>query len=86
MADLRYKEVVNICTGCRLGYVNDVVLETASGQILALVVPGRYRFFGLFGREEDYLIPWQNVQRIGDDIILIEIAGEYEREKWAKPY
>ena len=32
----------------------------------------RCRFFGLFGRGEDYYIPWDCVQRFGEDIILID--------------
>ena len=38
----------------------------------ALVVPGRRRFFGLLGREEDKVIPWGAVKRFGEDIILVE--------------
>jgi YlmC/YmxH family sporulation protein len=49
MTDLRYKEVINICDGCRFGYVGDAELDLVSGQICALIVPGPTRFFGLFG-------------------------------------
>ena len=37
----------------------------------ALVVPGRRRLFGLLGREKDRRIPWDSVQRFGEDIILV---------------
>ena len=40
----------------------------------ALVVPGAYRVMGLFGKSEDYVIPWDAIRRIGDDIILVEDA------------
>ena len=33
---------------------------------------GPCRFFGLFGRGEDYYIPWECVQKFGDDIILVD--------------
>ena len=33
---------------------------------------GPCRFFGLFGRGEDYYIPWDCVQKFGDDIVLID--------------
>ncbi|MBQ3403883.1 MAG: YlmC/YmxH family sporulation protein [Oscillospiraceae bacterium] len=81
IADLRCKEVINIKDGLRLGFVCDVILNTATGCILAIVVPGMCRFFGLLGRDEDYVIPWECIRRIGDDIILIEINGSYRREK-----
>ena len=70
--DLRRKEVINISDGSRLGPVADVDLRVPEGQIAAIVVYGPARFFGLFGRGEEYYIPWDCIQRIGDDIILID--------------
>lgn len=81
IADLRCKEVINICDGMRLGFVCDVVLHTGTGQILALVVPGPCKFFGIFGRSDDFILPWECIRKIGDDIILIEVPGEHKREK-----
>ena len=72
VADLRYKEIIDISDGTRYGYVGDVELDTGSGQIKALVVYGRLRLFGLLGREEDLVFPWTAVRRFGEDIILVE--------------
>ena len=69
---LRCKEVINICEGCRLGYVADVDIRIPEGQVVGLVVYGRCRFFGLFGRGEEYYVPWESIQRVGDDIILVD--------------
>lgn len=65
-----------------MGYVCDVLLNVGTGQVVAIVVPGPCRFFGLFGREDDFVIPWECIKRIGDDIILVEVDGDYRREKW----
>ena len=70
--DLRCKEVINICDGCRLGFVGDVDVKVPEGQVAAIIVFGPCRFFGLFGRGEDYYIPWECVQKFGDDIILVD--------------
>ena len=70
--DLRRKEVININDGCRLGLVSDVDLRAPEGQVIAIVVYGPARFVGLFGRGEEFYIPWDCIQRIGDDIILID--------------
>lgn len=56
-SDMRYKEVINICDGCRLGYVGDLELQLPEGRITALIVPGPCRFFGLFGRGGGVLRP-----------------------------
>ena len=69
---LRRKEVINIHDGSRLGLVGDVDLKLPEGQVVAIVVYGPARFFGLFGRGEEFYIPWDCIQRIGDDIILID--------------
>ena len=79
--DLRCKEVINICDGRRLGFVCDAELTLPSGEVRALIVPGPARFFGLFGREPDYLIPVGCISRMGQDIILVEVQGSYGREK-----
>ena len=72
IADMRCKEVINVNNGFRLGFVSDVIFDTATGKILSLVVPGPYRFFGILGRYDDYIIPWGDIRKIGDDIILVE--------------
>ena len=71
-SQLRRKEVINICHGSRLGCVGDLGLCIPEGSVKALIVFGPCRFFGLFGRGEDYYIPWDCVQRFGEDIILID--------------
>ena len=74
---LRRKEVVNVCDGCRLGYVGDLEIKYPEGEIKAIVVFGPCRFFGLFGRGEEYYVPWDSIQRIGDDIILIDKPAQH---------
>ena len=81
IAVFRNKEVINVRDGLRMGYVCDIMVNVATGEITAIMVPGTYRFFGLFGREDDYIIPWNAIKRVGDDIIIVEIEGEYPREK-----
>ena len=69
---LRLKEVISIGEGSRFGYVGDLELDLDSGQVRALVIHGRLRLFGLLGREEDIVIPWESVKRFGEDTILVD--------------
>ena len=80
-SELRNKEVIHICEGCRLGYMNDLLIDLDCGQVRAIIVPGPCKFLGLFGREDDYVIPWKCIIKIGSDIILIEVNGELTRRK-----
>ena len=72
VSELRYKEIINVSDGRRYGWVGDVEGALESGQVRALVVPGRLRLFGLLGREEDRVFPWEAVRRFGADTILVE--------------
>ena len=73
MSELRCREVINIRDGCRVGYVADLELDTTGGNVTALIVPGKLRFFGFLGREDDYVIPWACIRRVGEDTILVEL-------------
>lgn len=75
VSELRCKEIINVADGSRYGYMGDVEIDLESGQVKALVVPGRLRLFGLLGREEEKIFSWESVRRIGEDIILVETAG-----------
>ena len=73
LSEFRCKEVVNVCDGGRLGYLNDLEFELPEGRIVAIVVPGPPRYLGLFGHDGEYYIPWECIKRIGSDIILVDI-------------
>ncbi len=71
ITDLRCKEVINAKSGCRLGQVSDVEIDTCTGCVVSVIIWGRSKCFGLFGREEDMKISWQEIEVIGDDTILV---------------
>ena len=70
-SELRNKEIIHVCEGTRLGYLNDVCIDTDTGRVTAIMVPGPCRFLGLLGRDSDYIIPWGCIRRIGEDIIPV---------------
>ena len=73
MEALRRKEIVNLKDGSKLGYADDAVLDVETARVLRLVVKGRARCFGLLGRQSDLLIPWEDIQVIGEDTILVSV-------------
>lgn len=72
--DFKHKEVINICDGKRLGYVQDVCADLDTGKITSIIVPGgNNRLMSLFSNNNDIVIPWENIKCISDDLILVEI-------------
>ncbi len=71
-SELREREVVNVLDGRRLGLASDLEIEAETGRIKAIVVPGPGKFFWLFGRNEEFVIPWDRIIKIGVDVILVE--------------
>ena len=76
LSDLRWREVISITDGTRYGFVGDLSVDLDSGTVNGLIIPGRARFFGLFGRQEERLVRWSSVRKFGEDIILVEGVAE----------
>ncbi len=69
--ELKCKEIINIKSGRRMGYADDIEFDSCTAKICKLVIYGRCRFFGLFGREDDCVIYWSDIEIIGEDTILV---------------
>ena len=86
ITELNCKEVICIADGRRLGFVSDVEITVPEGHVVAIIVPGPCRFFGVCGRSDDYVIPWNCIKRIGPDIILVDIKPDSCRNPRQKPF
>lgn len=75
LVEMREKQVVCIKDGTILGYVGDVEVDTCSGKLVTIVIFGRKRCFGLFGRDSDCRVPWESIEVIGEDSILVNFDG-----------
>ena len=85
ITELHCKEVICISDGRRLGFISDARIELPEGRIVAIIVPGPCRYFGLLGRRDDYVIPWHRICRIGPDIVLVDIKPEECRVPRPRP-
>lgn len=71
---IRDREVINIKDGRKLGIVSDVEIDFGQGKIISIVIPGPSKLMGLFGRDNDLVIPWNNIKKVGIDVILVDIS------------
>ncbi len=69
--ELKRREVINGSDGRRMGHIIDLVFSADSGKIKGIILP--YGKRGVFSKSQDLFVPWQCVQKIGEDVILVEI-------------
>ena len=70
--ELKAKEVINIHDGARLGTLSDVEIDLENGRLVSIILPGTYRLMGFLGKEDDIVIRWEDIKKIGDDLIMIK--------------
>ena len=75
LCELKEKEVINITNGEKLGFVDDIEFESETGRVVDLIIMGRSRFMGLFGKEEDIVLSCSDIELIGKDTILVRYNG-----------
>ena len=68
---MRNREVINVNDGRRLGSVCDVEIDTCSGKLASIIIYGKPKLFGFLDREEDLVIPWEDIQVFGEETILV---------------
>jgi YlmC/YmxH family sporulation protein len=72
LSDLQLKEIVSIDGGKRIGVIIDVILDD-KGTINSLVLEEKR---GRKFNREEYLVSWNQIVKIGDDIILIDTRNK----------
>ena len=76
----RYTSLGSIAEKNNVIRIGDVELDTQNAVLTAIVIRGRYRLFGLLGREEDTVIPWEDIEVIGEDTILVTCRPSHTRK------
>ena len=77
------KEIINILDGSSLGFVGDILFDTETRKINALIIKQKPRFFGFLKNEADLSIGWDKIEAVGKDTILVKIkeCGRIHNEK-----
>ena len=75
--ELRCKDVISVEDGSRLGFVSDVEIDTCTACVLAIII-GHGRFFGLFGKCDEFVVPWRDIVIIGEDAILVRFCRPHD--------
>lgn len=70
---IRSMEVIDISTGCKLGYTRDYKVDISEQKVISILLSAQTK--GWFSKEDDIEIPWDKVIKIGVDVLLIDASG-----------
>ncbi|MBR5507630.1 MAG: YlmC/YmxH family sporulation protein [Clostridia bacterium] len=71
-SDFKNKEVINLASNERMGFVSDFEICVTNGEIAAIIVPDKTK---IFSKNSGFRIPWGNISGIGEDIILVNVSS-----------
>ena len=69
LSDMQDKDVVELKTGLKIGNIIDIKVNN-DGYIESLILEKR-KYSRLFSSNEEIEIPYKRIERIGEDVILI---------------
>ncbi|RLQ95819.1 YlmC/YmxH family sporulation protein [Falsibacillus albus] len=86
ISEFQIKDVVNISDGKKLGNIADIEINLDTGKIEAIVIGTGGKLLGFFGKEEDVVVPWNNIVKIGTDVILVRFKDQkYSQQQLQEP-
>ena len=73
LSDLQNKDIINTIDGRNVGNIIDVKIDQLNGTILSLVVEPNKKMISFMNRGVEEEISWKNIERIGEDVILVRL-------------
>ena len=71
LSDLQSKNIVNMVDGRNVGSIIDANVDKA-GNRESLVIETNKKFLS-FSKDDDLLVLWKDIAKIGEDVILINL-------------
>lgn len=79
--DMIEKDVINIKNGEVLGRFDDVEIDTKAGKISAFYIEEASRFMGMLGKSKSRKIKWEEILKIGMDVIIVNVDDEINNSR-----
>ncbi len=78
--EIKNKEVIDIDKGEKLGFVDDIEVDTVTSSVRTLTIYGRKSVFSLYPKEPDIIIKCSEIKLIGTDTILVSFSKESHKK------
>lgn len=72
LSNLRTMEIIDVNTGAKLGFIKDLKIDCEENKILSIILPPQTDKISLFTKSEDIELSWDNVKKIGIDVLLVD--------------
>lgn len=79
LSDMQVKEIVSVVDGRKLGKIVDVNVDSINGKINFFVCEQRRLFKRLFGSNSEVKFTFEDIDKIGEDVILIKLWYNCQR-------
>jgi len=75
-SELTEKEIINVVDGSKLGMINDIEIDLENAKIKAIIMPKAGGIMSLFTKYNNVVIDWEDIVRIGNEVILVNIDSQ----------
>lgn len=72
LTNMQVKEIILVGNGEKIGNIIDLEIDVDNGVITHIVIAMKNKMMGLFGKQEEVIIPWSHIVTVGADVILIK--------------
>lgn len=72
LSDLQHKDIINVSDGKKIGNIIDISIDN-NGKTVGLIVE-KYKFLVSMFTNKEIEIKWNQIEKIGEDVILVNIA------------
>lgn len=73
LSELQNKNLVNVSNGKNIGNIIDVNIDYESGNIKSFIIESKGSILTFLNKDNDMEVKWQDIERIGEDVILVNI-------------
>lgn len=74
LSELQRKDIINIKDGKLVGKIIDVEFDQNSGYMIKFIVEKNNFIKSLFSSNEEVTIRFNQIKKLGEDVILIDIS------------
>lgn len=86
ISSFQMKDVINVADGKKLGFINDIDIDVSTGKIDCIFISQQNKMLPFFNKLEDIVVEWDDILKIGEDVILVRFPHQYQLEEPKEEY